>query len=67
MSLAGSVGLLIQDALVDSAASSWTGVAGILQCVFILARYAFRMYHLISRAQSQLSLFAFLLFEHAAE
>ncbi|MCO5586070.1 hypothetical protein L7F22_040009 [Adiantum nelumboides] len=37
VSLAGSVGLLIQDALVDSAASSWTGVAGVLQCVFILA------------------------------
>ncbi|KAH7388395.1 hypothetical protein KP509_16G073900 [Ceratopteris richardii] len=37
VSLAGSVGLLIQDALVDAAASSWTGVAGILQCVFVLA------------------------------
>ncbi|MCO5588589.1 hypothetical protein L7F22_042546 [Adiantum nelumboides] len=37
VSLVGSFGLLIQDALVNSAASSWTGMTGVLQCVFILA------------------------------
>ncbi|PIN15848.1 putative membrane protein [Handroanthus impetiginosus] len=36
VSLAASVGLLIQDALVKSGPSAWTGVAGVLQCVFIL-------------------------------
>ncbi|PIN05200.1 hypothetical protein CDL12_22261 [Handroanthus impetiginosus] len=38
VSLAASVGLLIQDALVKSGPSAWTGVAGVLQCVFILIR-----------------------------
>ncbi|RAL38750.1 hypothetical protein DM860_013431 [Cuscuta australis] len=36
VSLAASVGLLIQDALVESGPSAWTGVAGVLQCVFVL-------------------------------
>ncbi|XP_057532360.1 uncharacterized protein LOC130810354 isoform X1 [Amaranthus tricolor] len=36
VSLAASVGLLIQDALVPSGPSAWTGVAGVLQCVFVL-------------------------------
>ncbi|CAL0319378.1 unnamed protein product [Lupinus luteus] len=36
VSLAGSAGLLIQDSLDKSAPSVWTGVAGILQCVFVL-------------------------------
>ncbi|KAK4387294.1 hypothetical protein Sango_2336000 [Sesamum angolense] len=36
VSLAASVGLLIQDALVKSGPSAWTGVAGVLQCVFVL-------------------------------
>ncbi|CAA3027125.1 transmembrane 50 homolog [Olea europaea subsp. europaea] len=34
--LAASVGLLIQDALVESGPSAWTGVAGVFQCVFVL-------------------------------
>ncbi|CAK9171730.1 unnamed protein product [Ilex paraguariensis] len=38
VSVAASVGLLIQDALVKSGLSAWTGVAGVLQCVFILIR-----------------------------
>ncbi|KAL0432176.1 UNVERIFIED_CONTAM: hypothetical protein Slati_2551900 [Sesamum latifolium] len=38
VSLAASVGLLIQDALVKSGPSAWTGVAGVLQCVFVLIR-----------------------------
>ena len=38
VSLAASVGLLIQDALVPSGPSAWTGVAGVLQCVFVLIR-----------------------------
>ncbi|VAI18262.1 unnamed protein product [Triticum turgidum subsp. durum] len=37
--LAGSVGLLVQDALTDKGPSVWTGVAGVLQCVFVLIRY----------------------------
>ncbi|XP_072978459.1 uncharacterized protein [Typha angustifolia] len=36
VSLAGAVGLLIQDSLTDKGPSSWTGVAGVLQCVFVL-------------------------------
>ncbi|CAI9754341.1 unnamed protein product [Fraxinus pennsylvanica] len=36
VSLAASVGLLIQDALVKSGPSAWTGVAGVFQCVFVL-------------------------------
>ncbi|GER37776.1 transmembrane protein 50a, partial [Striga asiatica] len=36
VSLAASVGLLIQDALVESGPSAWTGIAGVLQCVFVL-------------------------------
>ncbi|XP_078165876.1 transmembrane 50A-like protein [Carex rostrata] len=36
VSLAGAVGLLVQDALTDKGPSSWTGVAGVLQCFFIL-------------------------------
>ncbi|XP_021760490.1 transmembrane protein 50 homolog [Chenopodium quinoa] len=36
VSLAASVGLLIQDALMPSGPSTWTGVAGVLQCVFVL-------------------------------
>uniref|UniRef100_A0A803L084 Uncharacterized protein n=1 Tax=Chenopodium quinoa TaxID=63459 RepID=A0A803L084_CHEQI len=39
VSLAASVGLLIQDALVSSGPSTWTGVAGVLQCVFVLISY----------------------------
>ncbi|RWW31726.1 hypothetical protein GW17_00003640, partial [Ensete ventricosum] len=34
VSLAGAVGLLVQDALTEKAPSAWTGVAGVLQCVF---------------------------------
>ncbi|XP_022863687.1 transmembrane protein 50 homolog [Olea europaea var. sylvestris] len=34
--LAASVGLLIQDALVESGPPAWTGVAGVFQCVFVL-------------------------------
>ncbi|KAM0827060.1 hypothetical protein ACQ4PT_068429 [Festuca glaucescens] len=34
--LAASVGLLVQDALTDKGPSVWTGVAGVLQCVFVL-------------------------------
>ncbi|CAA3027126.1 transmembrane 50 homolog [Olea europaea subsp. europaea] len=37
--LAASVGLLIQDALVESGPSAWTGVAGVFQCVFVLIRF----------------------------
>ncbi|PNX92869.1 transmembrane protein 50, partial [Trifolium pratense] len=36
VSLAGSAGMLIQDSLDKSAPSVWTGVAGVLQCVFVL-------------------------------
>ncbi|MQM11957.1 hypothetical protein Taro_044867 [Colocasia esculenta] len=36
VSLAASVGLLVQDALTDKGLSAWTGVAGVLQCVFVL-------------------------------
>ncbi|CAA2960689.1 transmembrane 50A [Olea europaea subsp. europaea] len=36
VSLAASVGLLIQDALVKSGPSAWTGTAGVFQCVFVL-------------------------------
>jgi hypothetical protein len=41
VSLAGSVGLLVQDALTDKGPSVWTGVAGVLQCVLVLIRYIF--------------------------
>nr|GMD80826.1 transmembrane protein 50 homolog [Ipomoea batatas] len=40
VSLAASVGLLIQDALMQTGPSAWTGVAGVLQCVFVLIRIA---------------------------
>lgn len=33
------MGLLIQDSLETSGPSVWTGVAGVLQCVFVLIRY----------------------------
>ncbi|WOG96719.1 hypothetical protein DCAR_0416055 [Daucus carota subsp. sativus] len=36
VSLAASVGLLIQDALEESGPSAWTGTAGVFQCVFVL-------------------------------
>ncbi|TXG52900.1 hypothetical protein EZV62_022069 [Acer yangbiense] len=36
VSLAASVGLLIQDSLVKTGPSVWTGTAGVLQCVFVL-------------------------------
>lgn len=39
VSLAASVGLLIQDALTSKGPSAWTGTAGVLQCVFVLIRY----------------------------
>lgn len=38
VSLAASVGLLIQDSVVKTGPSVWTGVAGVLQCVFVLVR-----------------------------
>jgi len=38
VSLAGSAGLLIQDSLDKSSPSVWTGIAGVLQCVFVLIR-----------------------------
>ncbi|VVB11628.1 unnamed protein product [Arabis nemorensis] len=39
VSLAASVGLLIQDSVVKTGPSTWTGVAGVFQCVFVLIRY----------------------------
>ncbi|KAB5557140.1 hypothetical protein DKX38_008049 [Salix brachista] len=36
VSLAASVGLLIQDSIVKTGPSVWTGTAGVLQCVFVL-------------------------------
>ncbi|KAH0989341.1 hypothetical protein GBA52_000824 [Prunus armeniaca] len=36
VSLAASVGLLIQDSLVTTGPPVWTGVAGVLQSVFVL-------------------------------
>lgn len=36
VSLAASVGLLIKDAVSKSGPSSWTGAAGVIQCVFAL-------------------------------
>ncbi|KAI7745876.1 hypothetical protein M8C21_007297 [Ambrosia artemisiifolia] len=36
VSLAASVGLLIQDSLVPEGPSAWTGTAGVLQCVLVL-------------------------------
>ncbi|BAF09089.1 uncharacterized protein [Oryza sativa Japonica Group] len=36
VSLAGAVGFLVQDALTDTGPSAWTGVAGVLQSVFVL-------------------------------
>ncbi|XP_054796347.1 uncharacterized protein LOC129301782 [Prosopis cineraria] len=36
VSLAASVGLLIQDSIDKSAPSVWTGAAGVLQCVLVL-------------------------------
>ncbi|KAJ7563628.1 hypothetical protein O6H91_03G117700 [Diphasiastrum complanatum] len=36
VSLAGSVGMLVQDSLVPKGPSTWTGVAGVLQCFLIL-------------------------------
>lgn len=41
VSLAASVGLLIQDALVPEGPSAWTGTAGVLQCVLVLIRLVF--------------------------
>lgn len=38
VSLAASVGLLIQDSVVKTGPSTWTGVAGVFQCVFVLIR-----------------------------
>lgn len=38
VSLAASVGLLIQDSLVKTGPSVWTGTAGVLQAVFVLIR-----------------------------
>lgn len=38
VSLAASVGLLIQDSLVKTGPSAWAGTAGVLQCVFVLIR-----------------------------
>ena len=40
VSLSGSVGLLVQDALQPATPSTWTGIAGVLQCCFVLARYS---------------------------
>ncbi|KAH9572455.1 hypothetical protein CY35_02G151400 [Sphagnum magellanicum] len=37
VSLAGSAGMLVQDALLPDTPSSWTGVAGVLQCTCVLA------------------------------
>lgn len=37
-SLAGSVGMLVQDALLPTTPDTWTGIAGVLQCFFCLAR-----------------------------
>jgi len=37
-SLAGSVGMLVQDALLPTTPSTWTGIAGVLQCFFCLCR-----------------------------
>eukprot|EP00249_Psilotum_nudum_P010017 c22284_g1_i1 orf=416-835(+) len=37
VSLAGSVGMLIEDAVLKTGPSTWTGVAGVLQCFFVLA------------------------------
>lgn len=48
--LAGSVGLLVQDALTDKGPSVWTGVAGVLQCVFVLIRYISTRHQLVSRS-----------------
>ncbi|KMZ76404.1 putative Transmembrane protein 50a [Zostera marina] len=36
VSLAASAGLLAQDALTDKGPSSWTGTAGVVQCVLVL-------------------------------
>ncbi|EFJ13682.1 hypothetical protein SELMODRAFT_410867 [Selaginella moellendorffii] len=36
VSLAGSVGILIQDSLLPTGPSAWTGVAGVLQCFLVL-------------------------------
>ncbi|CAK9222368.1 unnamed protein product [Sphagnum troendelagicum] len=36
VSLAGSAGMLVQDALLPDTPSSWTGIAGVLQCTFVL-------------------------------
>lgn len=38
VSLAASVGLLIQDSVKKTGPSVWTGTAGVLQCVFVLVR-----------------------------
>jgi hypothetical protein len=39
VSLAAAVGFLVQDALTDTGPSTWTGIAGVLQTVFVLIRY----------------------------
>uniref|UniRef100_A0ACD5ZEW2 Uncharacterized protein n=1 Tax=Avena sativa TaxID=4498 RepID=A0ACD5ZEW2_AVESA len=36
VSLAAAVGFLVQDALTDTGPSTWTGIAGVLQTVFLL-------------------------------
>lgn len=43
VSLAGAVGLLVEDALVPEKPSTWTGIAGVLQCSFVVGRYVFRL------------------------
>ncbi|KAK9111778.1 hypothetical protein Scep_019297 [Stephania cephalantha] len=50
---AASVGLLVQDALVKSGPSAWTGTAGVLQCVFWtdLLDFAFRIIPSVTRLQ----------------
>ena len=55
VSLAASVGLLIQDSIVTTGPSVWTGTAGVLQCVFVLVRYV----HLFFTHFSLLLFFSF--------
>jgi hypothetical protein len=57
VSLAGSAGMLVQDALLPDTPSSWTGVAGVLQCTCVLARYTHL--HLFSFPFLQISLRSF--------
>ncbi|OAE22178.1 hypothetical protein AXG93_3271s1210 [Marchantia polymorpha subsp. ruderalis] len=39
VSLAGSVGMLLQDAHMEGKPSTWTGAAGVIQCTNVLARF----------------------------